>query len=714
MCLTNYIKVLIGSLTILTLTTLVSVNSQAQTTCTTNALGDRTCTTVTSGTTTGNILDNSTFGTGNTTTTTDWSTTGSDGIHTHGNFGNFPYGSGMDQTGGVLAFEGHTEDNVYQDQSLVGDGHLTKSQINEGFTSTQSADVWFWNMIENTLTLKQTITAADGTVTTQTRTINDHDPNRNFNGGTFENYTNVYTHSANTQNDFTIRTELYNQGDGSNNDNYHRGPDVDNVQLSITTAGTTTVVVTPCFVLGTCTSIGEDVEDAVNLETDDGMDLFEDLDTKVEDAIQEFEETQFTESFNFDTQIEILVEDDIGNVEFQPLEVYVEESFTDFLETNNLVETFQQELVFENITEEEFYDELTSVMGEELTLLVAPDEMYETDSTNFENINYDEAVITEPNMDIRMETDMDFMPEPNMESDEFYMTETEMETFIEENPNMIEYADDNVVMLKPSEDFRDLENYDDTVMTESEMLDEEVMMDGPPTMTEIKEEEPEIIEPEMKEEEISNEPEMTEVKEEPKQEEVKETNEATETETDAKPETTTETENTSEKTMATSEERETNNEESTMAENTETETSEAETDTKETVDAKADGDIKGTKIKDRSISIKVKKIIAKLEKTLLDVQDKVKAVQLVTLKGIQAQGVNLSVYNFELKDTIKLNDGNPDFFNQLNIEQQQIYSNVNLNAYSNNDPITIRNTKLKQIDIEKKRLIYEIQKLKKG
>ena len=89
MCLTNYIKVLIGSLTILTLTTLVSVNSQAQTTCTTNALGDRTCTTVTSGTTTGNILDNSTFGTGNTTTTTDWSTNGSDGIHTHGNFCNF-------------------------------------------------------------------------------------------------------------------------------------------------------------------------------------------------------------------------------------------------------------------------------------------------------------------------------------------------------------------------------------------------------------------------------------------------------------------------------------------------------------------------------------------------------------------------------------------------------------------------------------------------
>ena len=47
--------------------------------------------------------------------------------------------------------------------------------------------------------------------------------------------TNVYTHSANTQNDFTIRTELYNETVCTSYDSYHRGPDVDNVQLSITT-----------------------------------------------------------------------------------------------------------------------------------------------------------------------------------------------------------------------------------------------------------------------------------------------------------------------------------------------------------------------------------------------------------------------------------------------------------------------------------------------
>ena len=116
---------------------------------------------------TGNILTNSTFGTGNTTTTTGWSTDGNDGVHTHGAWNGFPYQTGMDDTGGVLAFEGHTEDNVYQDVDLVGDGHLTQPEINQGFTSTMSADVWFWNSIENTLTLKQTVTGSDGSVSTQ-------------------------------------------------------------------------------------------------------------------------------------------------------------------------------------------------------------------------------------------------------------------------------------------------------------------------------------------------------------------------------------------------------------------------------------------------------------------------------------------------------------------------------------------------------------------
>ena len=668
----NYIKSLIVLLTTLILTTLVSVSSQANTTCTTNALGDRTCTTTSAGTTTGNILTNSTFGTGNTTTTTDWSTTGDHGIHTHGNFG-FTYPSGADTSGGVLAFEGDPDDNVFQDSALVADGHLTKAQINEGFTSTMSADVWFWNNLRNEFTMKQTITASDGTVTTQTRTIIDHDPSRNFNGGSFTNETNTYTHSANTQNDFTIRTEMYNNTVISSYDNIHRGPDVDNVQLSITTAGSQSVVITPCAQLGTCTSIGDDITDAVDLTTDDGLDLFDVIDTNVETALEEFDDSTFNTPIIIDTDLAILIEDDLGEVEFMPLEIYIEESFTDFIESNNLVETFQQELVFEEITEEEFYEELTDVVGAEFESLMAP------------------------------------MPMPNdsMETDSFYMTETEMDTFIENNPEMIEYADENVVMLKPPSEF---ENYDETVMPgppsdetmleEPEMIEEE-FTDGPPTR----------MTPEPKEEEITNEPEIA--REEVKEETPTETN--TETETNADATTTTKTEDTDTETMETNETREADSEKSTMAENTETERSETETDTKETMDDKTISNDTKTAIKDRSISIKVKRIIAKLEKTLKDVSDQVKAVQFVTLKGIQNQGANLSSYaNVQLQDTIKLNDGNLDFFKQLNIQQEQIYANSNLNAYSNNDPISIKQTELKKIDIEKKRLIYEIQKLKKG
>ena len=668
----NYIKSLIVLLTTLILTTLVSVSSQANETCTTNALGDRTCTTTSAGTTTGNILTNSTFGTGNTTTTTDWSTTGDHGIHTHGNFG-FTYPSGADTSGGVLAFEGDPDDNVFQDSALVADGHLTKAQINEGFTSTMSADVWFWNNLRNEFTMKQTITASDGTVTTQTRTIIDHDPSRNFNGGSFTNETNTYTHSANTQNDFTIRTEMYNNTVISSYDNIHRGPDVDNVQLSITTAGSQSVVITPCAQLGTCTSIGDDITDAVDLTTDDGLDLFDVIDTNVETALEEFDDSTFNTPIIIDTDLAILIEDDLGEVEFMPLEIYIEESFTDFIESNNLVETFQQELVFEEITEEEFYEELTDVVGAEFESLMAP------------------------------------MPMPNdsMETDSFYMTETEMDTFIENNPEMIEYADENVVMLKPPSDF---ENYDETVMpgppsdetmlAEPEMIEEE-FTDGPPTR----------MTPEPKEEEITNEPEIA--REEVKEETPTETN--TETETNADATTTTKTEDTDTETMETNETREADSEKSTIAENTETERSETETDTKETMDDKTISNDTKTAIKDRSISIKVKTIIAKLEKTLKDVSDQVKAVQFVTLKGIQNQGANLSSYsNVQLQDTIKLNDGNLDFFKQLNIQQEQIYANSNLNAYSNNDPISIKQTELKKIDIEKQRLIYEIQKLKKG
>ena len=324
---------------------------------------------------TGNILTNSTFGTGNNTTTTGWSTDGDHGVHTHGAWNGFPYQTGMDDSGGVLAFEGHTEDNVYQDVDLVGDGHLTQSEVNQGFTSTMGADVWFWNSLENTLTLKQTVTGSDGSVSTQVRDINDHDPTRNFNGGTFTNYTNVYTQGSNTQTDFTIRAELYNETAGTAYDNYHRGPDVDNVTLNVTYTEIPPINEETQDVIE---DIDEDIIDIVENIPDDFDWINEDI-TIIPDFYLPFEDDYIFEEIVIDDlppieEFEMEVFEEMPEIEMvffeeefsEPMmvteEIFTEEfeeDFTEFLEETGMEEEFMEFLEDEGITAEEFFEEIT-------------------------------------------------------------------------------------------------------------------------------------------------------------------------------------------------------------------------------------------------------------------------------------------------------------------------------------------------------------------
>jgi len=361
--------------------------------------------------TTGNILNNSTFGTGNTTTTTGWSTSGDEGIHTHGAWNGFPYQTGMDDTGGVLAFEGHEEDNVYQDVDLVGDGHLTQSEVNQGFTSTMGADVWFWNNIENTLTLKQTVTGADGSVSTQVREITDSTTGV----GTFTNYTNEYIQGSNTQTDITIRAELYNETAGTAYDNSHRGPDVDNVQLNITYTSVPPINEDTQEVIDDIDQdiidIVEDIPDDFNWDTDDiyfeeeyiviedeftfDEIYFEDIETIYIEELPPIMEEFDMEGFEEIPEIEEVFFENDFTMEPPPMmveEVFTEEfeeDFTDFLEETGMEEEFIEfleeegitaEEFFEEITEEEFNDELTEESFEEF------EEPMEEVATNEESV----------------------------------------------------------------------------------------------------------------------------------------------------------------------------------------------------------------------------------------------------------------------------------------------------------------------------------------
>ena len=127
--------------------------------------------------TTGNILTNSTFGTGTTYSTDGW--TVSEG--THG-----------------------------------------------GWSSTLSSDLWFWNAYENTVTLKQTITGSDGSTSTNQRVIVDTGCGSN-NCGQFTNYSDTYIQGTNTQTDFDIKVDVSN----TNNRSGHWGADIDDVELNV-------------------------------------------------------------------------------------------------------------------------------------------------------------------------------------------------------------------------------------------------------------------------------------------------------------------------------------------------------------------------------------------------------------------------------------------------------------------------------------------------
>jgi hypothetical protein len=584
---------------VLILTTFLISPSKAET-CTTNDLGDRTCVTNTPGTTTGNVLTNSTFGTSGY-DTSGWTISGDVG-HGHYSTSGTTY-TGQNTSGGVLAFEGDPNSSIYQDVDLVGDGHLTKSQIGEGFTSTMSADVWFWNNVENTLTLKQTITDDNGNVTTQIRNINDYDPNRAGNGGQWTNYTDSYTHASNTQAEFTIRAEVYNNTPDKSYDGLHFGPDVDNIQLSITTAGEQSTTFTPCSELGTCTYDNEAVEDAVDLRTEDGKPIFDDVDDKVDDAVKDFEEVKFTPIV--ETVIE--VKDDLGKIEEVKFEEFVEMQFNSFIEENNLVEEFKEELKVEGLTEEEFFDELGGAMKEELggEIMADMEEFKEEEMPN--------DITTEaPTEEIKEETTTEEFKEEKTEEGELNATETTTNEKTET---------EEIVQSNEEED-----------------------KTGP------------------EDENVSAKSEVDNDKEAEGQTETKDSGETVEDETDV-----------------------------------------SVTDRK-SLDAKVS-----------SITEKVARVIKKLEQKLKRVDDKLNATAYVLAVGLQSTQPDISSYsNKRIYQNNNLGyNTNDDFFDLINrIEQQQIYKDVNLNAYTSKDPIAVQSRLLNEIDQKKAKLMAEIAALR--
>ena len=256
------------------------------------------------------------------------------------------------------------------------------------------------------------------------------------------------------------------------------------------------------------------------------------------------------------------------------------------------------------------------------------------------------------------------------------------------------------------------EFFEETTSIVMEELKEEFELEEPPKMS-MKEEinEETTLTEELKEEEIKEE--------EIKEEEIKE-EKPNEESNEPEPNTNEEVKEESNEATEERESGESVSNESEVAEDKETEgKTEEETDGENVEDEAVESDEgEVVSIKENSISVKVQKVLDKVLSKLKRVDQKLQAIQMVTSQGITSGEADLSGYiNKRIyKNQVALNGvPEPEFFQNLNIlEQQQIYKDANLAAYTNNDPIAVKQEILQDIKVEKNRLLLEIKMLKEG
>ena len=354
----------------------------------------------------------------------------------------------------------------------------------------------------------------------------------------------------------------------------------------------------------TYTPISEETQEELDLTNE----LLEEAQLELETLIEELEQVNLEQLEEL--QIEELTmlpefeELHIEEIKMEEVAVIFEEKFKEILVETNLVEEFQTALVEENLTEEEFFEEVGSMMEEELIEMAPPKE-------------------------------------------------------------------------------------------------EEITMKPPEEKNE------EIIEEKPTEEVIEEKPTNTRTEEEPNAT----SNESTTTETSA----TEETLETNEETESTGQKDEDVSTESEMVEDSETEgQTETESDV-EAVENETDVDVKDRKVV-TDVSKKVAKIIKKLEAKLKRVDDKIKAtsyVLAVTLQNLQpnmGEYINKRIYT---NQSMMVGVPNDEFFDKINIlEQQQIYKDANLAAYTSNDPIAVQNRLLTEIEMKKNKVRAEIAALR--
>ena len=348
------------------------------------------------------------------------------------------------------------KDGKYAETTLNSEDYVTIEELQLGFTSNFGAQIRWWNNVESTVTMTQSVTNGIDT-TTQSTTFEDT-TNSSYQVNPYGN-----TLVMNPDPDMTHGTATYRfDFDIQGNKNYnggHAGVDVRDPTATIdytALSSTTVTTIEYCWQKNPPTCPGQDEIDAVE-------EIINDIET-------------------------IIVDLPIEEIFYEPEPIEIEYSFNPVFEEEIEIEPIYEMPIEEFFFEDEYYEDV--VMDEYIPMDVVAFESIDLNDSNVEF--FDELPPLE------MFEELPPMEEVYME--EIVMEEMFAEEFTEEmQEEFIEEVFEEFVMETEPEPMTE---------PEPEIVEEVAMVEEKPEMEEVKEE---PIEEEIVDEEIAEQPSSEEV-----------------------------------------------------------------------------------------------------------------------------------------------------------------------------------------------------------
>ena len=107
--------------------------------------------------------------------------------------------------------------------------------------------------------------------------------------------------------------------------------------------------------------------------------------------------------------------------------------------------------------------------------------------------------------------------------------------------------------------------------------------------------------------------------------------------------------------------------------------------------------------------VKLDKIMDKVDKDIKDISKNLQIKNIIKLGAMTSEQASLDLYNVPFYKSEDI------YLDQLQIQDlRDVYSNITLSKYVDNDPVRIREDKLQKITIERNQLLLELEVLKNG